>query len=90
MRFLHVEVLECDLNDLVSASDERVEQAADVVLVRVRVVRTAECSVLLAVRGREHQTLATCNYATHRCHIRSPLLTRRNTGGQRLLCHGSK
>jgi hypothetical protein len=29
-------------------------------LVRVRVVRAAECPVLLPVRGREQQALATC------------------------------
>lgn len=60
MRFLHVEVLECDLDDLVSTGDESVEQAVDVVLVRARVVRAAKRAVLLAVGGREQQALATC------------------------------
>jgi hypothetical protein len=59
MRFLHVEVLERDLDDLVAARDECVEEAVDVVVVGVRVVRAAESAVLLAVGGREQQTLAT-------------------------------
>ena len=59
MRFLHVEVLECNLYDFVATCDEGVEQTVDVVLVRVWVVRAAKWSVLFAICGREQQTFAT-------------------------------
>jgi hypothetical protein len=59
MRFLHVEVLERYLDDLVTTCDERIEEAVDVVLVWMWIVRAAERAVILAVRGREQQTLAT-------------------------------
>jgi hypothetical protein len=42
MRFLHVEVLECNLYDLVATRDEGIEKTVDVVLVRVRVVRAVK------------------------------------------------
>ena len=42
MRFLHVEVLECNLYDLVATRDEGIEKTVDVVLVRVWVVRAAK------------------------------------------------
>ena len=59
MRFLHVEVLECNLYDLVATRDEGIEKTVDVVLVRVWVVRAVKRSVLFAICGREQQTLAT-------------------------------
>jgi hypothetical protein len=42
MRFLHVEVLECNLYDLVATRDEGIEKTVDVVLVRVWVVRAVK------------------------------------------------
>lgn len=59
MRFLHIEVLERNFDDLVAACDECVQEAVDIVLVWVWVVWTAEGPVLLTVRGREQQALAT-------------------------------
>jgi hypothetical protein len=42
MRFLHVEVVECNLYDLIATRDEGIEKTVDVVVVGVWVVRTAK------------------------------------------------
>lgn len=55
MGLLYVKVLECDFDNFVSCCQERVEQAVYGCGVAAGVVRTAEGSVLLAVRGRVDQ-----------------------------------
>lgn len=65
LRLAYIEVVECDLDDLVGGGDEGVEQAVDIWRVSLGEVGRRENPAILSERARVHQTLATCKTAKH-------------------------